>query len=114
MKSTLFLIKICLVITCLANPENVMKDKTFVKITETENSYELKAAYDPAKAKQVLGYIDESLTGFRDFSFNSAFLAVTAALSGREMGVGVGFGLGGSWPAMRKATSFRGPPKQEN
>src|ERR1700709_2793947 len=84
MKSTLIFIKLYLICVCFIGPKyEILNDKTFVKITETENTYELKAGFDPAKSKDVRAYMDKSITGFRDFSFKNAQLDATVTLDSK-------------------------------
>jgi len=58
-------------------------DKTFVKITESDNSYELASVYNPAKSKPITAYLDKCLTGPRDLSFKNAQLDANITLDSK-------------------------------
>ena len=83
MKSTFLIIKFCLALICFTGLKNLSAGQIFVKITETDNTYELKTIYDPAKSKQVTAYMDKSITGYNDLSFKNAQLDADITLDSK-------------------------------
>ena len=84
MKYTITLLKLSLIfILFTAFKAENRADKTSVTITESDHFYELKAKYDPEKTEKVQKYMDKSLPGNGNFSFQHAQLDATLTLDSK-------------------------------
>jgi hypothetical protein len=80
-----FLIALCLLVTVgfaqtKRTTNTIKSDKTFVTLTEDDNSYELSAKYNEELTDKVNKYLDEGLAKGAKFSFKNTRLDAVMTL----------------------------------